>query len=166
MDEKANSMKGGLRWMYDLELVNEPVIQQNFYENIFYANAGIKDLKVFFIQQQKSVLIYIKLKLWSKWFKKDAIHSEIENIVSMLLPNYRVRIVDDESILETASNLYNDIYGVKNEKSTDINNANDPIINDSSKADKLQDPQDILPDQEESTHAGYEVCDETKQSDK
>jgi hypothetical protein len=108
-DNKLKS--SALAWMYHLEVLNDPIVQTNLKENILLADRRIKDCEVLVIQDYKSILIYLKINSFWKFFSAKIIETKVQLVISRLLPNYRLRIVTDKSILDLSLKKVRDFYG-------------------------------------------------------
>ena len=116
-----------LKWLYEMEALDSPILLQNLYENVFLADKRIKDCKIFITPpqtQQKGILVWLKLGFWAKTFHKDQIYLIVEQVIETLLPSYRVRIVDNENILFLAVKRLKELYG--DTHATNNNNDNKP----------------------------------------
>ncbi len=173
IDEKDQLNKSALSWLYEMEMLDSPVLRQNLYENIFMAHRGIKDCKVFItpsFTHQRGILIWLKLKFWTRIFDKKIVYDLVASVVSTLLPSYRVRIVEDEYILQLAEKKLSNYYGGTNEHDK-TNKIDDPapVSNVGSKldleGDGLSKTSDLLSDSEEQTSDQQEIRDETQQRD-
>lgn len=174
MHDAGKTQSAALKWLYEMEALQSPVLRQNLYENVFMAHLGIKDCKLFITPpstNQKGVLIWLKLKFWSKLFKKEEAYQAVTQVVNNLLPSYRVRVVDDEKILELAEKRMKEMYGGSDgaDKTTDTSNVsdtgNDSHVESGHNEESVSDGEtsDILPDSEEQTEDKQEVCNEAEQ---
>lgn len=172
MNDTGKTQSGALRWLYEMEALQSPVLRQNLYENVYMAHLSIKDCKIFItppVTGQKGILIWIKLGLWATWFKKDEIYQAVTLVVNNLLPSFRVRIVDDEKILELADQRMREVYG-GSDGTTEANDSSDVSDNsdntdEQSRSEDVSDGEtsDILPDSEKQAEDKQEVGNETKQ---
>lgn len=154
MSEARQQDIDALKWLYEMEAVDSPVLRANLYENIFMADKSIDDCAVWVTPSftyQKGVLVWIKLTRWGKWFKKKEVAARIKSIVNELLPSYDVRIVEDRNILELAQKKVEEVYGGKNESvDTTDSDASDVTGTESGGEDsKLPEASDLLSDNEE-----------------
>ena len=174
MDTKQQINSSALKWLFEMEALDSPVLLQNLYENVFLSHQGIKDCKIFITPPQtgqKGILVWLKLKFWTRVFHKEEAYSVAEQVIKTLLPSFRVRIVDDEKLLYLAVEKLKEVYGggdVPN-KSTDISNTtnNDKSLNRECAEPSIPEnnTSDILPDSKESSKDKPKICNEGKQCD-
>lgn len=173
IDAKQQINSSALKWLYEMEALQSPVLRQNLYENVFVAHRGIHDCKIFITPPQtgqKGILIWLKLGFWTKLVHKDEVYALVEQIVNTLLPSFRVRVVADESLLKLAEKRADEIYGGKSEASKESNTTDVPDNGDVSDEQSINEPEvpktpDILPDPEKQAEAIEEVCNEIEQLD-
>lgn len=163
-----------LKWLYEMEIVDNPVLKSNLYENVFMSDSGIQDCAVWIVPEfthQKGILVWIKLKRWSKWFKKEEVLAKVKNVVKELLPSYEVRVTEDRNILKLAQDKIKEVYGeVEDEKSNTINNDDTDGNGNGLKSSgeggvSLEEASNILPDSKEQAEDRPEVRDEVEQLD-
>lgn len=125
--ERVKSQSAGLQWLYEMELVTNPQVLNNLELNIFYQSSYIKNVELLLDQNNKGILIYLELSTWGKWFKKQEIKEKVEDLMTMLLPNYRKRVIYELSIFQMALNKAKEItQGVEHEEpSNSSNNVSD-----------------------------------------
>ena len=160
-----NQTATALKWLYEMEMVDNPTLKSNLLENLFLIDKSIKDCALFILPSfthQKGILVYLKLSLWSKWFRKNEIKDRIIQMFNELLPSYSIRIVDNYNILTLAEERVRLVYGGFNETKTTDNDINDDTIN-SSVESKLQKSSDLLPNKEEQPKNANERSNESKQ---
>tara|TARA_R110000868_G_C10973188_1_gene771545 strand:+ start:81039 stop:81620 length:582 start_codon:yes stop_codon:yes gene_type:complete len=151
--ERMKTQASGLKWLYEMEVLNSPQLINNLKLNIFTQDNTIRDVELLFDQNNKGVLIYIKLSWWGRTFRQKEIKIRIEDIITQLLPSYRKRVITERWILDLALTKAKEVVGVKNEKSSKKPNTTDSNGSDTdvsrSSGDELQETSDLLPDQEE-----------------
>lgn len=154
---------GALGWLYEMENLNSPTLQQNLQENILLSNHKIRSCEVLFIHEFKDIMVYIELGIFAKILKGKSISEDVEMVIKRLLPSFRVRIVLDKKIFDLAFQKVKEYYGGNNES---INNSsNYPIQSANTGKSGLSETSDILPDQEEQTEDGQVESDGTEQPD-
>lgn len=155
MDDKQKYQYEGLKWLYEMEILDDPQLINNLKLNIMDATEfKVKDVEFVMAQSQQKMLIYVKLGWFNRKFKSKGIFIQIQERVTQLLPNFQFRIVTNRSILELAiTKLKESLVGGTYAVST---NANSSDINDTStskgKESGVSKTPDILPDQAEQTH--------------
>ena len=159
-----NKLKtGALSWLYEMEMLSTPTLQNNLQENILLSNPSIQSCQILIIEDFKDILVFTKLGWFARKFKQKSISSSVESVVKRILPTFRVRVVADKSIFDLALKKVKDYYGGLNENNnTDFN---DESISDASDSSELQETSNILPDKEESPKDEQQESDVSEQSD-
>jgi len=170
-DDTLDTIKtqaAGLKWLYEMELLNSPQLINNLKLNILTQDSTIKDVELLIDQNSKAILIYIKLSWWGKVFRKDRIFVSIEDLITQLLPTYRKRVIHERWIFDLAIKKAKQVIGGYNEKSNNANSGNtssSDIEPQSKSVDELQKASDLLPNQEEQAVDEKESSNEIKQRD-
>lgn len=117
MDEdKGKFQYSALKFVYDLELVDDPQLINNMKLNIFSVSSQIKEVEMVASYHTKSMLIWIDLAWLGKTFLKNRIEMGVLDRVQQLLPNFRFRVVSDRVILDLAlEKVKKALKGGKNE---------------------------------------------------
>lgn len=169
--DPGNQTAAALKWLYEMEAIDSPVLRANLYENIFLADRGIVDCAAWItptFTYQKGVLIWVKLGWRTKWFGKEIALSRIKGVVKGLLPSYEIRIVEDRNILEMAQKKVEEVYGEKVYEKSDTDNISDDDNNSlesSIEGDGLSETSNILPNSEKQAEDKQEIRTEAKQLD-
>src|SRR5690606_18085919 len=100
--ETIKTQAAGLKWLYEMELLNSPQLINNLKLNIFTTDTTIKDVELLIDQNTKGLLIYVKLSWWGRKFRQDRIKMNIEDLISQLLPTYRKRVIHERWIFDLA----------------------------------------------------------------
>lgn len=101
---KGHFVSGTLKWMYELNMLDNPAVITNFYENLYLADKGIQDIEIVLSKENKTVLVFLKLGFYSRIFKRIEVHGKVTSVIKTLLPEYRSRITEDRAVLEAALN--------------------------------------------------------------
>ena len=149
MDDRYKYQTSALKWLYEMELLDDPQLINNLKLNIFEASDfKVKDADFIMSQSQQKMLIWIEVGIFSRKLFIKKIYNQIYDRLRQLLPNYEFRIVTDRSILELAiSKLKNSLVGGTYAVSTNNSVSND-AGNSTSKKPELPKASDLLPDQE------------------
>ena len=126
--DTSKIMNSATRWLYDMELVDNPMVLNNLYINIFSRSRSIKDVELLIDSRNKKILVYIKLAWYSRLFKKSkrkiAMYV-IENLQE-LLPRYEIKVTTKIEIFNKIRHeVYNILNGGINENNTS-NISNEP----------------------------------------
>lgn len=167
--EKVKTQAAGLKWLYEMEILNSPQLINNLKLNIFNQDSTIKDVELLIDQNTKAILIYIQLSWWGRKFRQDRIKMSIEDLITQLLPTYRKRVVSERWIFDLALKKVREFIGGKNEKPTITDsNGNNVDLDKQGRvkiSDELQKTSDLLPDQEEQKINNTQESDGIKQRD-
>lgn len=101
-EEKGKFQYSALKFLYDLELVDDPQLINNMKLNVFSISASIRDVEMLSSYHQKSMLIFIDLTWLGKKFLKNQIEVGVLDRVQQLLPNFKFRVVSDRTIFDAA----------------------------------------------------------------
>lgn len=103
MDEdKFKYQYHGLKWLYEMELLDDPQLINNLKLNIFSVSTHIKEVQFLMSQEERKMLIHVELSWWGKKFKEAQISQDITEVMSQLLSNYKFRITTNDSIFKLA----------------------------------------------------------------
>lgn len=147
----ANSIK----WLYDMELVTHPAVLQDLYVRVYGEDKRIVDADFLLDQNQRKMLVWIKLNWFGRLFKfaeKQSVTACLDRL-QKVLPRYSFRVITDKNLFNTA--LERVVKGAVNEKAGTVSE-HSKSTNPSSEASneqgsRLQSSQDLLPDQKESS---------------
>ncbi len=114
----------GLKWLYELEIVNDPQLINNLKLNVLVLSRHIKDAEFLIYRENKSILVYLELNWFASKFLRSRLIDEAGQIVSELLPAYKFRVITDKNILNMAVDLVKKALGGKNEKSSSNTDSN------------------------------------------
>lgn len=92
----------GLKWLFELEVLNHPQVINNIKLNILAVSPRIKEVELLIYRENKSLLVLLELSwLGNKLFKKQ-IFAEVQDVLVELLPTFKFRITDDPKIMNLA----------------------------------------------------------------
>lgn len=154
---------GALSWLYEMEVLNSPTLQQNLQENILLSDFRIKSCEILLLKDFKDILIYIELGFFNRIFRGSTICIEVASLIKRMLPSYRVRVITDRKIFELSLTKVKEYYGGFDENSN--NSTHDESKQSSNSEDQLPEASNLLPDQEEQTINKESTSDEVEQSD-
>lgn len=101
-DEKAKFQYSALRWLYELELVQDPQLINNLKMNIFSVSTLIKEVEFLSSYQHRQLLILLDLSWIGKKFFAKKIIPAVEDRVKTLLPKFAIRVITDKVLFESA----------------------------------------------------------------
>lgn len=103
MDEdKAKFQYAGLRFLYEMELIDDPQLINNMKLNVFAISPRIKEVEFLSSYHHKSMLIWLDLDWFGRKFFEKRILADVTDRVKQLLPNFRFRVVSDRKIFDMA----------------------------------------------------------------
>ncbi len=95
MDKLAMQVEG-IKYLYDMEMVHHPQLINNLKLNIYSLSKNIKKVELLVLQEQKSMVVYYEMNLIGRLFTKyKYLNSDIEERFHQLLPEFRLRVVND-----------------------------------------------------------------------
>ena len=100
-----NPQPEAVAWLMEMELVGNPTVLNNLILNILVGIPGVKDANLVVDTNNKKILIFLVLSWFSAKFKSKAIAVQVNDIISQVLPAWRLRVVFDRTILEKALKL-------------------------------------------------------------
>ena len=153
--DKEKYQYSGLKWLYEMELLDDPQLINNMKLNIMDASDfRVKEVEFVMAQSQQKALIWIKVGWITKVFKLRRTCGAIHERLSQLLPTYQFRIVTDRSILELAiTKLKKSLVGGTYAVSTSVDDSDSDSDTDEGARPESGLPKtpNILPDKEEQT---------------
>lgn len=147
MNERGKFQLGALKYLYEMELVDDPQLINNLKMNIMMASKHIREVEFIASYHRKQMLVWIELNWWGRKFLKSRIKADVYEVLTQLLPNFSFRVTEDYSILELAQEkIAKTLSGESYEKTSDSNSNGD--INDGI-SEELSETSNVLPDQKE-----------------
>jgi hypothetical protein len=100
--DKSKFQYEGLKWLFELELLNHPQAINTLKFNILMVSKRIEEVELLIYRENKSMLVLLKLSWLGRKFFKKRIFTDVQEVLSQLLPTFRFRITDDPEIMEKA----------------------------------------------------------------
>lgn len=101
MDEtKSKFQFAGLKFLYDMELIDDPQLINNMKLNVFDVSNFIRDVEFLSSYHHKSMLIWLDVSWLGKKLFEKSIVAGVTDRVQQLLPNFRFRVVTDRKIFD------------------------------------------------------------------
>ena len=101
-DAKGKFQFAGLKFLYDMELVDDPQLINNMKLNVFDVSSSIKDCEFLSSYHHKSMLIWLDVNWIGKMLLEKRIVTGVTDRVQQLLPNFRFRVTTDRKIFDLA----------------------------------------------------------------
>jgi hypothetical protein len=126
-NELNQFVPAGLKWLYEMEAVNSPVLLNNLYGNI-YSFPNVADAEILLDRYNKRMLIYVKFtwfvrKYWKS--RKKLVTISILDQLQELLPSFEFRIIEDKALFDLAvQRMRESILGGNNENDNKPNDGN------------------------------------------
>lgn len=145
-NELNQFVPAGIKWLYEMEAVNSPVLLNNLYGNIFsYPN--VKDAEILIDKHNRKMLIYIEFNWLSRKIFKSRRKETTVSILDQLqelLPSFTFRIIEDRGLFELAlARMTEQLTGGKDVKA----NESTDVVEPNPTAEPIQ-PDAILPHSE------------------
>lgn len=100
--DKPKYQYEGMKWMFELELLNSPQVINQLRFNILVVSKHIKEVELLIYRENKSMLVLLDLSWIGRTFLKKRIFTEVQEVLNLLLPSFRFRVTDDPKIMEMA----------------------------------------------------------------
>lgn len=101
-EERGKFLYSGLKFLYEMELVNDPQLINNLKLNVLAVSPRIKEVDFLSSYHHKTMLIWVDLTWWGRKFYEKRILNDVHEIVQQLLPKFKFRVVSDKNIFELA----------------------------------------------------------------
>lgn len=148
MDEKGKFQLGALKYLYEMELVDDPQLINNLKMNILMTSKRIKEVEFLISYHTRQILVYIDVSWVGKKFFLNRIKTDIYDILTQLLPNFKFRVTSNYDILELARQRVNEVMaGGSDEEGFNNSSTGQQFGNGE---DELQKESDILSNKGES----------------
>lgn len=118
--EKGKFQFAGLKFLYEMELVDDPQLINNLKLNIFDISSSIRDVEFLSSYHHRQMLIYIELSWFGRKFLQKGIEAEILDRVQQLLPNFKFRVTSDRKILDMALDRVKTVLKGGNNESSSV----------------------------------------------
>jgi hypothetical protein len=92
----------GLKWLFEHQLLDNPQLINQLKMNILMVSPSVKDTELLIARDQKQMLVYVDLTWFGRTFRKTMIRQETEDILSQMLPSFKIRVVNDRKIFSMA----------------------------------------------------------------
>lgn len=117
----------GLKWLQELELVNDPQMINQLKMNVLLCSKRIKEVEFLVYRENKTTLVLLELSWLGRKFFKRSIFAEVEDVLSQMLPTFRFRVTDDPAIMKMAiARVSRALTGGRNEDhNTSVNTVSD-----------------------------------------
>ena len=113
----------GLKWLFEMELLAHPQAINTIKFNILSTSKRIKEVELLIYREHKSMLVLLELSWFGNKFYKKDIFSDVYDLLSQLLPTFKIRVIGDPKIMELAIDMVKRAtVGGSNEKVNNVNN--------------------------------------------
>jgi len=118
VSDKVKMQVGALKFLYEIELLDDPNLLNNLKLNILAVSKRIRETEILSLHrfERKEMLIFIDLTWWGRKFESERILSDVEGVISKLLPNFKLRVTQDKKILDAAVKNVHDFFEPKKKK--------------------------------------------------
>ena len=105
LHSRESTISEGLKWLLELEMLQDPNVHNAIILNIFKVSRHIKDVQLVIDSDRKRMLVYIEVSRIGRWFYLKNIFMEVESMLKDTLPSYVFRITNDSKVLQRAIEL-------------------------------------------------------------
>lgn len=128
----------GMKWLVELELVNHPQVINTIRFNILMVSNRIKEVEILMFRENKSMLVQLNLTWIGRRFFGRRILTEVQDILTQLLPSFKIRVIQDPKIMELAiAKVKKALTGGTNENVDNINSSSRSIVQQPSQSDPI-----------------------------
>lgn len=105
-EDKAKLMQiNGLKWLREMEIVDDPYLLSNVKLNLYSVSRFIKDVEILLSKNHKAVLVYLKVGKVAQYFYGNYILDESLETLKSFIPNYSFRVVFDKKVFDKSLEL-------------------------------------------------------------
>lgn len=140
--EKGKFQYAGLKFLYEMELIDEPQLINNLKMNIFDISSSIKDIEFLSSYHHRQMLIYIEVSWFGRKFLMKRIEDGILERVKQLLPNFRFRVTSDRKILDLALKTVQSVLKGEQNESSNHANVNDTVSTEQNASNRIDSSED------------------------
>lgn len=127
MNDNTKYQYKGLKWLMEMELLNDPQAINTLKLNILMTSKRIKEVELLIYRENKTMLVLLDLTWIGRKFFKKTIFEEVEGALVQLLPSFRFRVTDDTKIMGMAiAKVKKALIGGSNENPSNRISSNDP----------------------------------------
>lgn len=98
-EDAKTASNEGLRWLLEMEALNNPSTQNALVLNIFRISKRVLDTQLVMDTRNKKMLVFLKLTKWGDWFERKSIAFQVANMIKEVLPSFQLRVTYSEDIL-------------------------------------------------------------------
>lgn len=109
IDETSQARSEGLRWLAEMEMINDPAFLNAIILNIYKVHPFIKDAELINDAMNKKMLIWLKLEGWFlRDPKKERIANDVKDMLTEVLPSYKIKVIADKPTFDKALTIVRD----------------------------------------------------------
>lgn len=110
--ENNNYQFEAIKWLIDMDLLADPRVVHTIKANVLGGNPRVRELEYICTTEfDKQMLIWLDVSWWTNKFYRKGIILDVGEVLSNLLPEYKIRVVTDRKILEQAESLLTNYVG-------------------------------------------------------
>ena len=115
--DKFKYQHQGIAWMFEVGLLDDPIVVNNIKVNILGNFMDVRDLEYLTLNDGRmEMLMWLDIRKF--WFfrkrKIAAIEADVLEIMQKLLPQYKIRVVADRAIFDLALDNVRAFLAAKN----------------------------------------------------
>jgi hypothetical protein len=99
---KQETISEGIAFLLEMEQVNSVPVQNAIILNILKLSGHIKEAEIVADQDQRKMLIFLRLGWWGNLWHKREIAEDVISMLRSALPSFEFRVIYDPEILEKA----------------------------------------------------------------
>jgi len=173
MDESLKFQVAGLKWMFEMELLDDknPAPINILKMNVLSVSPRIREVEFLIFREGRQMLVLLDLSwITRRFFKRKVgqISRDVQEILQQLLPNFKFRVTSDPRIMEMAvANVKKLLGGIDEIRNRNDDSDGKPEQSGSNPATELQQgaDQSAPSDSQEQSEAGSELLTKTEPGD-
>ena len=104
-DEKIKIQIESIKWMISVGMLNDPQVKNHIVLNIYDVDLKITDVQILMDTYKQKLLVHVDLTLWARIFNKKTILENITIRLDEMIPEYKVRVINNLDLFKKALDL-------------------------------------------------------------
>ena len=98
--DKIETQVAAIKWYLEFGILSDPQVRNHIVLNIYTVDPSIKDTQLVIDQERKRMMVHVDFHFWSSLFKKTRILNDVHIILHEMLPDFKIRVVNNKDLLE------------------------------------------------------------------
>ena len=110
--DKNQFLSQATSWLLEMELLGNDYMKNALILNLYKLSDYIKDVQVLADQNERKMLVYLKLSGFGMMFKKKQVASQVLDMLQGALPNFQFRVIFDLELFTKAVGMMEKRVGI------------------------------------------------------